>query len=401
MARELPLEPYPVPRHHATLRALGRRIHFGRLALHLPDGSACLFVGEAPGPNAVLSVKDSRFLRRLLFGGGTGFGEAYVDGICDSPDVSQVVALASRNYRLWEEALEGRPFYKAARRLVHALRPNSRTGARRNIARHYDLGNAFYAAWLDPSMTYSSAFFEAPSESLESAQRNKYRKVAEMAELRPGQHLLEVGCGWGGFAAFAAQEIGCKVTAITLSKEQHAYASQRIQQAGLSDRVEVRRQDYRDTEGRFDRIASIEMFEAVGEAYWPQFFDKLRDSLKPGGRAALQVITITDSLWERYRREVDFIQRYIFPGGMLPSPSALQSAASRAGFHWQGESSFGDHYAETLARWRERFLAAWPALANQDFDERFRRIWTYYLSYCEGGFREGRIDVRHVALARE
>ncbi len=401
MAREIVLSTGSALARFAAERALCRRIRYGRLELHLPDGSRSLFLGEEAGPEAELHIRRSRFLRRMIMGGGTGFGEAYVDGDCDSPDIARVVELAARNYGAWEEALHGRLLYQMMQRVVHLLRPNSKRGARRNIARHYDLGNAFYEAWLDETMTYSSALFEAPKQSLEEAQVNKYRRVAELAELKPEHHVLEVGCGWGGFATFAAGEIGCKVTGVTISKEQFDYASRRIQAAGLDDRVEIRRQDYRDTEGRFDRVASIEMFEAVGESYWPLFFDKLRDNLQPGGRAALQVITIADGLWDRYRRGVDFIQRHVFPGGMLPSPAVLRSQVDRAGLTWQAERSFGQDYAVTLAQWRRRFEGAWPRLAEMGYDERFRRLWTYYLSYCEGGFRQERIDVKHVSLARD
>ena len=250
-------------------------------------------------------------------------------------------------------------------------------------------------------MTYSSAVFDKPGASLEEAQSAKYREIARAAGIGPNDHVLEIGCGWGGFAEYTAKEIGAKVTGITISEEQFAFASQRIQKAGLSEKVEIRRQDYRDTQGRFDRIASIEMFEAVGEKYWPVYFDKVKESLADGGRAALQIITIADAFYDRYREGADFIQRYIFPGGMLPSPSALSDVTSARGLKIIGDQGYGLDYAATLAAWHLRFNQAWPSIRQQGFDERFRRMWKYYLSYCEAGFKTGRIDVRQIALAKD
>jgi cyclopropane-fatty-acyl-phospholipid synthase len=285
-------------------------------------------------------------------------------------------------------------------RLRHVLRPNSRRGSRRNILAHYDLGNAFYQRWLDPSMTYSSARFEKPELSLEDAQTAKYRSLARKLSLQPDHHLLEVGCGWGGFAEFAAREVGARVTAITISDQQHAFAAERIRCAGLGDKVEIRLQDYRDVEGRFDRIASIEMFEAVGESYWPIYFGKLADIIKPDGIIGLQIITIADRYFETYRRGADFIQRHIFPGGMLPSPTALQQQLERAGLQKLTEATFGLDYARTLATWNRRFQAAWPDLLRLGFDQRFKRLWQYYLAYCEAGFKAGWTDVCQLALRR-
>ena len=305
-----------------------------------------------------------------------------------------------RNEKAYEEHFYGRSWFRWLARARHLFRPNSRRGSRRNILAHYDLGNAFYQSWLDPSMTYSSARFDKPGTSLEAAQAAKYASLAEKLSLRPDHHVLEVGCGWGGFAEFAARDVGAKVTAITISDEQHAFAAERIQKAGLGEKVDIRLQDYRDVEGRFDRIASIEMFEAVGEPYWPVYFDKLAGMMQPGGVIGLQIITIADRYFEAYRRSADFIQRHIFPGGMLPSPSVLQRQIERAGLQKLTETTFGLDYARTLAAWNQRFQDAWPDLLQLGFDHRFKRLWHYYLAYCEAGFKAGWTDVCQVGLRR-
>src|SRR6201999_1927849 len=267
------------------------------------------------------------------------------------------------------------------------------------IYKHYDIGNAFYSSWHDPSMTYSSALFEEHTADLTAAQNNKYRRLAEAIELRPGQKLLEIGCGWGGFAEYAAK-VGAKVVGLTISKEQRDFAQARMQAAGLNEKVEIRFQDYRDERGHYDRIASIEMIEAVGEQFWPQYFSQLRDRLLPGGLIGIQAITIQDRFFQAYRQEVDFIQRYVFPGGMLPSPQVLKALGERFGVPVIRERIFGQDYAKTLATWRNNFRAAWPHLKPLGFDERFRRLWEYYLAYCEAGFLSGNIDVRQVVFAK-
>ena len=276
------------------------------------------------------------------------------------------------------------------------MRRNSKTGAAKNIAYHYDLGNEFYAAWLDRTMTYSSAVFDRETDDLATAQTNKYRRLSDLADIQPGDHVLEIGCGWGGFAKYAIEERGAKVTGITISREQHDFAKQRLADAGLAGRGEVKLIDYRDLDGKFDKIVSIEMFEAVGQAYWPTYFNAVSTLLKSGGRAVLQAITIEDEVFEEYRREPDFIQRYIFPGGMLPSMPRLEHPVAEAGLKLVDEIGFGQDYARTLAEWRARFQEAWPQLATGRFDPRFKRMWELYLSYCEGGFRAGMIDVKHL-----
>lgn len=380
--------------------SLAARIEVGALSLTLPDSRAYDFKGRQAGPRADLQIRRERVYRRVLLGGTLAFAEAYMAGECDSEDPAALVECVIANEAALLTALNRHRWLRVMERIGHKLRPNSKRGARRNIARHYDLGNDFYALWLDSSMTYSAALFERPGESLEAAQGNKYRRMAERAGIGPGDHVLEVGCGWAGFCRWAAREIGCRLTAVTISRAQYDFAAQRLQAEGLSERVDLRLQDYRDIQGQFDRIVSIEMLEAVGEKYWPRYFDMLRDRLVPGGRAALQVITIDDPLFATYRNRVDFIQRYIFPGGLLPSPGRLREEVLRAGLTWDGAEGYGADYARTLALWRRSFEAAWPQIQLLGFDERFRRMWRYYLAYCEAGFKTGRIDVLQAAIAK-
>jgi cyclopropane-fatty-acyl-phospholipid synthase len=392
------------PRHLTRwmrlLAAVGRYLRHGSIRLVMPDGEHLVFQGTEPGPEAVIIVRDQDMARRTLVSGGLGFGEAYLDGQWDTPDLAVLLEVANRNDQFLEQFLYGKPWARVLRRVVHAFNRNSKAQARKNIAYHYDLGNAFYTHWLDPSMTYSSARFEPASLELQDAQKVKYQGIVDRLRPTPDTRILEIGCGWGGFAEHVARETGCRVTGITISREQHDFARRRIFEAGLAEKVEIRLQDYRDVPERFDRVASIEMFEAVGEAYWPTFFAALRDRLAPGGVAALQVITIADRYFENYRRGVDFIQRYVFPGGMLPSPSVFRQHTDAAGLAWRGAEAFGQDYARTLAIWRERFIAAWPDIQPLGFDERFKRLWQYYLAYCEAGFRTGSIDVMQVSLAR-
>ena len=378
----------------------GAKLRFGSLEVTLPDGRVVRLGDNGPGPSAAMRVYDFGFASRLIRGGDIGIAEAYLGGEWDTPDLTQFLYLFCVNRDWMRSMMIGRPMVKALQIVQHWLNRNTRRQARRNIYKHYDIGNAFYSSWLDPSMTYSSALFEEGTADLTAAQNNKYRRLAEAIDLRPGQKLLEIGCGWGGFAEYAAKTIGAKVVGLTISKEQRDFAQARIQAAGLSDRVEIRLQDYRDERDQYDRIASIEMIEAVGEEFWPRYFSQLRDRLLPGGLAGIQAITIQDNLFQDYRREVDFIQRYVFPGGMLPSPQILKSLGERFGVPVIRERIFGQDYAKTLATWRNNFRAAWPNLIPLGFDERFRRLWEYYLAYCEAGFLSGNIDVRQVVFAK-
>src|ERR1700750_893271 len=346
-----------------------------------------------------MTLYNSGFASRLLNGGDIGIAEAYLHGEWDTPDLTQFLYLFCVNHDLIQQMLGDNPLMRYVQMVRHWFNRNTRRQARKNIYAHYDIGNAFYSAWLDPSMTYSSALFEDGTADLTAAQHNKYRRLAEAIDLKPGQKLLEIGCGWGGFAEFAARQ-GAKVVGLTISREQRDFAQRRIHEAGLAENVEIRLQDYRDELGRYDRIASIEMIEAVGEQFWPSYFSQLRDRLLPNGLAGIQAITIQDKLFPSYRREVDFIQRYVFPGGMLPSPQVLKQLGESFGVPVIRERIFGQDYAKTLAIWRSNFREAWPKLTPSGFDDRFRRMWEYYLAYCEAGFLSGNIDVRQVVFAK-
>ena len=371
----------------------------GALEIQLPDGRRFLF-GDENGHYNVLRAKSFDFAKKVLANGDIGFAEGWMSGDWDTDDLSQLLTYLASNTERIRHVFRGSFLGRIVNFFRHLSRENSRQGSRRNILAHYDLGNSFYEAWLDPSMTYSSAIYKKGGECLETAQIAKYRALADHLELKPGDHVLEIGCGWGGFAEIAASEYGARVTGLTLSDEQLAFARARMERLGLSDKVEIRLQDYRDVQGQFDKIASIEMFEAVGERYWPVYFKKVAEVLKSGGRAALQIITIKDELFTDYKKRADFIQRYVFPGGMLPSKERLRAECDKAGLAWRDMDAFGLSYADTLAEWGRRFVAKWDDIAPLGFDERFRQFWRFYLSYCEAGFRTGRTDVVQLALAK-
>lgn len=385
-----------IERH--LLRAVVRRVRAGTLRLTMDDGSELVASGPARGPSARLDIHRARVLRRLLGGGVVGLLESYVDGDWDSPDLATLLELGARNQAAVGRVAEGLAVSRWLRRLAHARRRNHRRGSRRNVACHYDLGNDFYGLWLDPGMTYSGALFASPEEPLESAQQRKHGRLLELLRLRPEHHLLEIGCGWGGFALHAARQTGCRVTGITLSREQLAAARSRAARAGLAHRVHFELRDYRDLSGTWDRIVSIEMFEAVGERYWPGFFATLRRCLADGGRAVMQVITIDDAVFPAYRRDADFIQRHIFPGGMLPSVRVFRAHAGRAGLATEHTEFHGADYARTLALWARRFAAAAPQVLALGHEQRFQRMWQAYLAYCEAGFRIGRVDLMQTVL---
>ena len=372
----------------------------GSLTVRLPDGRWFRFQGVDPGTHATLIVNDGAFARRAVVAGDIGVAEAYIAGEWESPDVTAFLEFFASNTEAIEVLFAGKPHMRVVQWLRHLFNRNTKRQAKKNIHAHYDLGNRFYETWLDRTMTYSSGIYAPGDNDLASAQTRKYRALANAIGLQPGHHVLEIGCGWGGFAEFAAKEFDCRVTGLTISREQLAFAEKRIRDAGLADRVEFRFQDYRDEQGQYDRIASIEMFEAVGEQYWQTYFAKLDQTLKPGGRAGIQVITIQDRFFAQYRREIDFIRRYIFPGGMLPTPTILEALGARAGLALASQHVFGLDYARTLAEWRDRFLVAWPKIEPLGFDIAFKRLWEYYLHYCEAGFRTGNIDVRQVVFAK-
>jgi cyclopropane-fatty-acyl-phospholipid synthase len=373
------------------LRRVLRHLECGRLTVILPSGKRIDHSGPRPGPEAII-VHNNRALRRLLFAGDVGFAEGYIAGDWSSPNLVALIALAAENIGRLQKTMDGFLPIRLLNRLRHLLRRNSRTGSRRNIAFHYDLGNQFYRRWLDTSMTYSSACAIAPGETLEDAQKAKLDRIATLLELSGKERVLEIGCGWGALAGHLAPRCG-GVTGITLSREQLAYARGRVNVQAYADRIDLRLQDYRDVQGTFDRIVSIEMLEAVGESYWPAYFTRLRECLAPGGVAVLQIITMREDRFETYRNGSDFIQRYIFPGGMLPTPGIVARQAAAAGLALASVEMFREGYADTLAEWRRRFENAWPEIARLGFDADFERLWTYYLSYCEAGFRTGTIDV--------
>ena len=395
------VEPPSAPGSARLLLALLERLAAGRLDLVTPDGRLRAFAGREPGPQALLRINDWSTCGAILRAGDIGFAESYIAGHWDTPDLAKLLTLAATNHAVLSEAVYGRWWGWLLYRLRHLLRGNSRGQAKRNIHAHYDLGNRFYALWLDATMTYSSALFEGRLEgSLEDAQRCKYERILERLDLKPGDRVLEIGCGWGGFAEHAALTRGVKVHGITLSTEQLAWARERVAKAGLGGLASFELRDYRDVRGEFDAIVSIEMFEAVGERYWPSFFRTVRDRLRRGGRALVQTITIDEALFERYRAGTDFIQQYIFPGGMLPSREVFRDRASQQGLVVGDMLAFRHDYAETLRRWRTRFNARLAELHGLGFDERFARLWNFYLAYCEAGFGAGTIDVLQVEIKR-
>ena len=394
-----------------VLRLLDR-LPQGQLTLQLPDGETLQLghpapAGEAP-LRAQLVVHDWQVFERTVKSGDIGLAESYIDGQWDTPDLAALLRLCIVNRGHIEQLVYGRWWGRLLYRLKHLRQRNSRAGSEKNIHAHYDLGNDFYRLWLDPGMSYSAAWFEGrePREvGLIDAQSAKVRRALREARVAPGQRVLEIGCGWGGLAELAAREFGAEVTGVTLSREQLQWGRERIAAAGLEQQVDLRYQDYRDLpaqhrEQPFDAIVSIEMFEAVGHEYWRGYFQTLWDCLKPGGHACIQSITLRDDLFPRYLRSTDFIQQYIFPGGLLPSPSAFEAEARRAGFVVEQRLAFGPDYAETLRRWREAFLREIDAVQRLGFDARFQRIWAFYLAYCEAAFDTGNTDVMQFTLRK-
>ena len=392
LSATVPLSARPV------LRLLERLTH-GSLDVQLPDGSQLHF-GHGGELRAAIRLLDWKVCTAALRSGDIGFAETYIAGDWTTPDLAALLRLFIANREALEDVVYGRWWGALLYRVRHLLNRNSRRGSRRNIHAHYDLGNEFYRLWLDPTMNYSSAWFEGnPAGDLEAAQWAKVRRALSACGVRPGDRVLEVGCGWGALAECAAREFGAPVTGVTLSPEQLAWGRRRLAEAGLPG--ELRLQDYRDIDdGPYDAVLSIEMFEAVGRDYWPGWFAMLNRQLKPGGRACIQTITIRDDLFERYVRSTDFIQQYIFPGGLLPSPQAFRAAAAQAGLEVIDELSFGADYAETLRRWRERFQAEDARVRQLGFDTRFMRTWEFYLAYCEAAFTAGNTGVMQFTLRR-
>ena len=376
------------------LRRFLQAFHTGTLTVELPSGAAVEHRGVHPGPDARLAIHRWRALRRVLLSGDIGFAEAFMDGDWSTPELVALLDCFQRNETALQSAWEGFSLARLMGRLHHASRANTHRGSRRNIEAHYDLGNAFYAGWLDKGMNYSSALYSSATQSLEDAQLAKLDHAIALAGVQPGDDVLEIGCGWGALAERLATRHGCSVTGITLSRKQLAYAEARLRTAGCEGHAAIKLQDYRDTTGTFDAIVSIEMLEAAGEAYWPTYFEKLTSCLAPGGTAVLQVITINEDRFSQYQQRPDFIQRYIFPGGMLPTVEHIAQHVEAAGLCLKSADMFGESYARTLADWRARYMQSRPPADAPHLDtERFKRMWSYYLAYCEVGFRTGVLDV--------
>jgi cyclopropane-fatty-acyl-phospholipid synthase len=389
-----------LPRAARLVLHMLKGIESGCMHVILPQGECIHFGNPDEGLPAVLAIRDIAVFRRVLQDGDIGFAEAYLDSQWTTPDLPSLLTLLARNRAGLHDAVYGNWWGRLVHRVRHWRNRNSRSGSRRNIHAHYDIGNAFYRLWLDQSMTYSSALFDAEIPiSIEAAQERKYLRllgevVGTVINSGRAAHILEVGCGWGGFAEIAVKA-GHRITGITLSDEQLAYARERLTHSG---RAKFELTDYRDVRGQFDAIVSIEMFEAVGEQWWPSYFSMIKDRLAPGGRAAVQTITIDESLFETYRHSSDFIQQYIFPGGMLPSSTRFEADANRAGLKVVNRMAFGADYARTLATWRSNFHAQLNEVHALGFDERFIRVWDFYLAYCEAGFMAGSTNVMHFTL---
>ncbi len=402
-ARTTPVTPDNFKAFRQKLPFVGRKVFDlllrcdkGKLQIQLPDGETLMFDSGNDGPSADIVLNNWRLPRLVALGGTIGVGESYMDGDWSSSDITQVLTYFLVNRTIYDDVAGQSVIVNTLESLRHWFNRNTRTGSKKNIAAHYDLGNEFYSLWLDPSMTYSSAIYGDGANSLERAQHDKYKSLADRMGITRDSHVLEIGCGWGGFAEYVGSEIGARVTGLTISAEQLAFAQQRIKRAGLENLVDLKFQDYRDETGKYDHIASIEMFEAVGEEYWPTYFSKIKECLKPNGTAGLQIITIKNENFETYRRRPDFIQRYIFPGGMLPSPDALSDVTGAEGLSLSDERIFAEDYARTLREWRERFQEKWNDVKALGFDERFKKMWEFYLHYCEAGFSTKGIDVRQM-----
>jgi len=389
-----------LPRYFASIFDVASGMNAGRLDMVLPDGRRFRAEGSKPGHVAEVHIHNADLFPRLIREGDLGFSEAYLDGWWSTPDLMDFMDLIHEGNDELYDGFPGQGLLRAYEKFRFWLQSNSKRQAKKNISHHYDLGNEFYQLWLDDTMTYSSALFDTGQEDLEKAQTAKYAALVDDMGAQPGDHVLEIGCGWGGFAEYAARERGLKVTGLTISREQYDYAVERMRKAGLQDQVTIKMQDYRDEVGSYDGIASIEMFEAVGEKYWPTYFETLRNRLKPGKTATLQIILVQDDRFDSYRKGVDFIQKYIFPGGMLPAPKVLHAQAGRAGLEVAGSREFGQSYSQTLRRWHDVFNDRWDDVAKLGFDDRFRRMWNFYLASCAGAFNGGICDVTQISVRR-
>jgi cyclopropane-fatty-acyl-phospholipid synthase len=391
--------PQDTPASARTALKLMQRLQHGTLTVQLPDGSLQRF-GQGGGPNAAITLRNWNVCSAALRSGDIGFAESYIAGDWTTPHLTELLQVFIANRQQVDDVIYGTWAGRLLYRIKHLLNRNTRSNSQKNIHAHYDLGNAFYELWLDDTMNYSSAWFDGDlNQDLRSAQHAKVRRALRMARVQPGDRVLEIGCGWGALAEMGTTEFQACVTGVTLSTQQLDFARQRMNRLGKSSSCDLRMQDYRDIkEPAFDAICSIEMIEAVGREYWPHYFQSLKRLLKPGGRACIQSIVIDDKLFNRYIGSTDFIQQYIFPGGCLPCPREFKREAEAAGLRVEDEFAFGQDYAETLKRWRERFLSARQHILQLGFDERFMHIWEFYLAYCEAGFAMGSIDLVQYTL---
>ncbi len=371
---------------------------YGSIEIEWPSGKIEKISSFKNGPKANLKIVDKNVIKEIIRGGSVKFAELYISKRLSSSNLTTLMYYFALNNDEAENTFKVSIFKYIYNKFSHFKNKNNQDQAKKNISYHYDLGNKFYSYWLDKSMTYSSAIFLKPNDDLEVAQTNKYKTLAELVSVKDGDNILEIGCGWGGFAEFLGKKYDCKITAITISKEQYNFAKKRIKKANLDKKIDIKFCDYRNINGKFDKILSIEMFEAVGKEYWNDFFNKIRNVLNPNGNVGLQIITIDDKIYEVYKNKPDFIQKYIFPGGMLPSFRLLANVAGKNYFDINKVNSYSDDYAKTLNIWNKKFNSNWKKIEDLGFDETFKLMWNYYLSYCEGGFLSKNIDLKQIKL---
>ena len=366
---------------------------YGSIGVYKDNKSIFSFKGKLPGPDVNIKILREKCISDFFLRGDLGWAESYVDGNWETSNLTDFLEWGARNFHEFSKYVRGKWFTILYLRLKHHLKKNSKSGSKKNISFHYDLGNSFYEKWLDESMTYSSAIFKDPEDNLYKGQINKFENLANITGVKENDKILEIGCGWGGFSSFLAKKYAANVTAITISKKQYDKAKQKIFEDKLTDKVDVKLLDYRNISGKYDKIVSIEMFEAVGEKYWSKYFDVLKKNLKTDGSIGLQTITIEDKFFQKYKKFPDFIQTYIFPGGMLPSVEEMNKVITSRGLHIKDKKMFGNDYAKTIRIWSESFENSWGCIKNLGFSESFKRLWNYYLGYCEGGFKSGNINV--------
>ena len=374
------------------------KIYFGELLVKFPSGNVQKFKGTESDEKADIVINNYKFISKILKRKSIGFAESYMDGDFSSSNLTNLLLFAFKNEKYFLKNLKTNIFFNLYSKFKHFLNENSKYQSKKNIEYHYDLGNNFYTTWLDNSMTYSSAYFEQENQNLFDAQLNKYHKIGEALDLNENSKVLEIGCGWGGFSEYAAKNFKSKIDAITISKAQFEYASKKIQKEGLGEKVSIKFKDYREIDNQYSKIASIEMFEAVGKKYWEKYFEVVKNSLLNSGKAALQIITIDKKRSHAYQRQPDFIQKYIFPGGMLPTKEELKNINQNLGLELNETKNFGLSYAKTLNLWNNQFQSSWDDLVKLGFNERFKRMWEFYLSYCETGFISKSTDVSHFLI---